>query len=306
MKTGSSSLLESFRLHYTGRVDAARSLALVEINDHNVHTLSWAGSVAAVADKALTRGGFQDLGYVIAFGHALRFDVAFFQPFLEVLPARVVTLKPRYFTITREPWIWLRSLYQHVGERQFASVGGLSAWVSGPGLASLASHYTLSLPSRVTQALTQWTEAHVEAPHTDVRDRPRGAKVFQTLSNVGDAATLLRLHSDVDWGTVEQHYAENYLVLCNEYYGLSLEVLSFALYGDVAVFREAKRMVHTTGTFSNLTQFDAETMRQLGPVIAPFQRLYGILFDAFVHSVTAATHDFGAHFSQPPPKRRLR
>jgi len=108
-------------------------------------------------------------------------------------------------------------------------------------------------------------------------------------------------------------------VLVAEYSALSLELISFAAYGDARALAPARiQPLKRKPRPSNLTTFSTGALAKLGPVVAPFERLYGIMvggrrgkcLDArrgstqvasFFDAVRCAEDDYGAKFDAITP-----
>jgi hypothetical protein len=197
-----------------------------------------------------------------------------------------------WVTFFRSPDVWLRSYYTHGG----GQTTGFIEHAMGRGLQMLGDHYLMMLP------------VHLAAPFYDLKNKFVGGlpvydkqlrkevynqTVPPTRAPYDATATFM---TNVDFDAIECHLRQNMFTLLTEFMETSLALLSFTLYGDTKcllsekgapVVNKAPKWGKKVAIAENIPSLLAD-MKNLAPMLAPYQAVYGIALRVFSRTMREA------------------
>lgn len=191
-------------------------------------------------------------------------------------------------TILRSPLNWLRSRYQH-GHRAVANkhtAENISDWVIGNGLHYMGTHYTFALPKEMRDTYMSWNQRIMLSTSNK---RKLQAKEKASLYPTPTDDVVLWFAINMDFDAAEQHLRQNYMVLLTEYLNLGVSLFSLAMCGNPESLKKQHKMINKISEIREADDerysFSAEQIRDLTPILAPYEALYGVYSKIFYEDV---------------------
>eukprot|EP00617_Octactis_speculum_P002149 CAMPEP_0185798532 /NCGR_PEP_ID=MMETSP1174-20130828/162197_1 /TAXON_ID=35687 /ORGANISM="Dictyocha speculum, Strain CCMP1381" /LENGTH=204 /DNA_ID=CAMNT_0028494035 /DNA_START=650 /DNA_END=1263 /DNA_ORIENTATION=+ len=94
---------------------------------------------------------------------------------------------------------------------------------------------------------------------------------------------------NMDFDAAEQHLRQNYMVLLTEYLNLGVSLFSLAMCGNPESLKKQHKMINKISEIREADDerysFSAEQIRDLTPILAPYEALYGVYSKIFYEDV---------------------